>query len=264
MIHALRHHLRIYRIIVENAVSYEAQYRKDTIAKMVLNILWLGMLFVLIEIVFTHTASFAGWSKEAVYLLMLFWAIADEIDIAFFNQVSFIPDYITDGALDGLLIKPANTLFLATVNLRMKAIYRLVTELVVAGGVFFIFDIPVTVLGLFLGVILLVTGVIALYSLRLMLNTLAFWFYRISNINALFYMMQSLGQYPLDIYPKTARIVLLTAIPVGLVGFVPALAALGNAPARLIILAFGTSVALFILATCFWKFAIRRYTSASS
>lgn len=256
--------MRIYRVIAQNAVSYEVQYRKDTIAKMVLNILWLGMLFVLIEIVFTHTASFVGWSKEAVYVLMLFWAIADEIDIAFFNQVSFIPDYITDGTLDGLLIKPANTLFLTTVNLRMKAVYRLVTELIVAAGVFFIFDIPITAPGVFLGIILLLTGVMALYSLRLILNILAFWFYRISNINDLFYMIQSLGQYPIDIYPKTVRIILLTAIPVGLVGFVPALAALGNAPARLILLAFGTSTALFILATYFWKFAIRRYTSASS
>lgn len=260
----LKHHLRIYRAIVANAVSYEAQYRKDTIAKIVLNLVWLGMLFLLIEIIFTHTASFSGWSKEAVYVLMLFWAIADELDIAFFNQVSFIPDYITDGTLDGLLIKPANTIFLATINLRMKAVYRLITELIMAVGIFFVFDIPVTALGLFLGVILLVTGVMALYSLRLMLNTLAFWLYRISNINALFYMIQSLGQYPLDIYPKTARIILLTAIPVGLTGFVPALAALGNAPGWLILLSFGTSMTLFILATRFWKFAIRRYTSASS
>lgn len=260
----LHHHLRIYRAIAANAISYEVQYRKDTVAKMVLNLVWLGMLFLLIEIIFTHTASFAGWSKEAVYVLMLFWAVADELDIAFFNQVSFIPDYITDGTLDGLLIKPANTVFLATINLRMKAVYRLITELIMAVGIFFVFDIPVTALGLFLGVILLVTGVMALYSLRLMLNTLAFWLYRISNINDLFYMIQSLGQYPLDIYPKTARIILLTAIPVGLTGFVPALAALGNAPTSLIFLALGTSVVLFFAATRFWKFAIRRYTSASS
>lgn len=258
------HHSKIYKAIAANAISYEAQYRKDTIAKVFLNVIWIGMLFVLIEIIFANTEALAGWSKQSMYLLMIFWMLIDEIDIAFFNEIKSIPDYVTDGSFDKMLVKPANTLFLTTVNLRMKALYRLASELAAFVFVIIRFDFSFSPLQILFGALLFFCGVIVMYSLRLILNTLAFWFYRISNINDLFYMVQSIGQYPLDILPRTLRILFLTLIPIGLTAYVPALAAFGKAPALLIIYTILFTAFLFFIATRFWRIAIKRYSSASS
>src|SRR3989344_7571974 len=126
----MKKYFRIYKRFIENALSYQAQRRGDTWMKMFLNLLWLGMLFLFINVFFEHTQSFAGWSKEEVYLLTFFWIFVDETMILLFEQnIAGIPDIVTDGVLDVYLTKPANTLFLVTTQKILPfSLYRLLLQ----------------------------------------------------------------------------------------------------------------------------------------
>lgn len=263
----MKKYLRIYQRFFENALSYQAQRRGDTWMKLFLNILWLGMLFLFINVFFEHTQSFAGWSKEEVYLLAFFWICADEIMILFFEQnVTNIPDTVTDGGLDLYLTKPVNTLFLvSTQKILLFSSYRLILQMILFWGFLSrhpdIFSWPrlAAVLPLFF------CGIITVYSFLLILNTLSFWFFRIDNVNDLWLTLSNdVGKYPVDALPRPLRILFLTAIPAAFAAYVPTAALLGKIHLFGILYALGFTVCIFLLAIAFWQFALKRYSSASS
>ena len=57
----MKKYLKTYKVMLENSVSYEIQYRKNAWIKLMTNFLWLGMILLTIEIIFTYTPSLSGW-----------------------------------------------------------------------------------------------------------------------------------------------------------------------------------------------------------
>lgn len=262
----MKKYFRVYKRFIENAVSYQAQYRGDTLLSLLLNFLWVGVLIFTIEIFFGHTESLAGWAKEEVYILALFWMIVDELFIIFFNQnLQAIPNEVTEGKLDLYIIKPANKLFLiSTQRLHIKAIYRLLTYI----GLFIFaaihFEIDLQFLHSLATFLLLLCGIVVVYSVVLILNTLSFWFYRIDNINELWFSFDDIGRYPIDVLPRGFRVLFFTFIPIAYTGYFPALFFFQKLPWIYLIIIPLFALLLFICAVVFWNFAMKHYTSASS
>src|SRR3989338_5169689 len=93
-------YLRIYSIFFKNAISYEAQYRKDTWIRLFFNIAWIAVMFLFIEVFFAHAQTIGGWTRDQVYVLSFFWILVDELGSLFFQKTYEIPNLVTDGTLD--------------------------------------------------------------------------------------------------------------------------------------------------------------------
>jgi len=262
----IKKYLRVYKVFIENAFSYDVQYRGDTILKLISNMLWVGMLFLTIEIIFSHTTSIVGWSKQEVYLMTVIWVIADELFSGLFSANIFkISNYVTDGELDVLITKPISTLFIVSnKHIMLRAFYRLLMQLPILFWIIHHFQIEVTLVNSLLATLLILVAVWIDYSRCLIANTLSFWFHRIENVNDLIGTMNTLGKYPLSIWPRTVKIILLTALPIAFSGFMPTATLVGRWPWYGVLYAFVFAVVLCVLAVQFWNFALRRYSSASS
>ncbi|MEK7084049.1 MAG: ABC-2 family transporter protein [Patescibacteria group bacterium] len=259
-------YLRIYNVLLKNAVSYEAQYRGDTWLKLFVNVIWIGMLATIIEVIFRQTPAIGGWEKPEVYLLTILWVIADEWYTALFKgNIWDIPNVITDGKLDVLLTKPAHVLFLVmTKIIYLHSFYRFLTQLAVLGLFLLKFDVTVSLWHIPFAILLLVCGIIINCAVALVLNTLSFWFLRISNINDAWESIAMIGRYPLSVLPKTMKILTLTAVPIAFQSYLPTSMLLGRLPWFGAVYAVLFTGIISCVAVAFWNFAIRRYASASS
>ena len=256
----------IYTVFVQNGVSYLAQYRKDAWWNVAVNVLWVGMLFLIVEVIFSQTATIVGWKKEEVYLLTILWTIVSEAFVMIFGgNTQQIPHMITDGDLDIFLTKPANTLFLVSTRFFLfRAFYRLLADFGILAWIVWRFDVGVSLPHAVLAFFLVVCGIIVHFSMTLLANTLSFWFLRIDNVNDTLVSLHTLGRYPIDVFPKTLKILLLTALPMAFSGYIPVAVLTGRWPWYAVGYAVCFTAAFFCLAVRFWSFALKRYSSASS
>ena len=261
----MKKYFKIYRVFINNSISYLAQYRKDAWMNLILNFLWLGMVFIIIEVIFSQTNSIAGWGKYEVYFLTIIWVLVDELYILFFKSVEMIPNMVTEGKLDLLLTKPVNKLFLiSTYKINIQAFYHLILESLILIWLVWHFDFAMSFYHILLVIPLIGVGVMVNYSFLLILNTLSFWFFRIDNINELFFSLSLIGKYPISVLPKTLKIAMFTIIPIAFQAYVPVATLTGRWPWYLILYAFIFNIVLFMVAVKFWNFAVKRYSSASS
>lgn len=259
------YYFRIYRIYINNAVSYHAQYRASTWLHFILHIVWLAMTLFLVSIFFEHIDAIAGWKKEELYLMAILWSLADQISIVFFNNITNLPDLVTDGNLDGHLTKPASPLFTITLNkINIFALYKALGECALLAWLFFHYNFSIDLLHITMGTMLFLSAVIINYSFVLILNTLSFWFYRINNVNEAWFTVFEIGKYPLSVLPKTGRILFLTVLPVAFIAYIPVATITGKFPWYGILYAVLFTVFMFLFAILFWKHALKKYSSASS
>jgi len=249
-----------------NSFSYEAQYRGDTWIKMFFNIIWLASMFLTVEVVFRHTSALAGWDKGEIYLMTLFWILADELAMMIFGaNLPQLPDTITDGKLDIYLTKPMSALFaISTKIFLVRSLYRFIMEIIILAAVIWKFDFAFNLLYVFFSILLGLAGIFVLYSFTLMLNTLAFWLHRIDNVNVAISVLTSLGKYPVEVLPRTMRILAFTAIPIAFTAYIPVAALTGRSSWHGILYALVFAGLFFWGAVKFWNFALKRYSSASS
>ena len=72
------------------------------------------------------------------------------------------------------------------------------------------------------------------------------------------------GRFPINFYRGWIRAALTVIVPVAFMTTFPAQALLGRLEWWLAIVAVGLAAILFVLASAFWRFALRYYTGASS
>lgn len=262
----MKKYLKIYKAFFANALSYDAHYRKDTWLYFGSVSLWLLTLAGMIEVFFAHTNALGGWSKEEVYLLTIVWVIIDEMYTMFFKKNMLdLANKITDGQLDLVITKPASSMFLVSTPIfLMRGFYRLLVQLALLGYVVMKFDFAVSAYHVAIGIILSLCGLFVHYSIGMLLNTLAFWFLRVDNVNDLWNVMNSVGTYPVTIFPRIMQILTYTVIPIALIGYGQVATVTGKWGWELVLYLIGFTILLFLCARSFWYFAIKRYSSASS
>ena len=118
-------------------------------------------------------------------------------------------------------------------------------------------------IGLFL--IMLLAGLVIVYSFLLILSTCAFWFVKLENVLVIFQtLFGNAGRWPITIFPGWLRVFLSFVVPLAFAVTVPAQALTGTLPSATALLAVGVAAAFFVAARVFWVVALRRYTGASA
>lgn len=261
----IKKYLRIYKTFLANALSYEAQYRANMWLNIILNLIWISMLFVFIETFFRFTTTLGGWEKPEVYLLSLLWIFTVELAAVLFSGIFRLPIDVNEGNIDLLIVKPLNSLFLMSLRqIRFSSSYYLILEVPLLIWFVIHYDFIHSFSSLCLALLLFVCGLIIYYSVLLIINTLGFWFERFDNINDVWLTLHEMGQYPLHILPKFFKVLFFTFAPIAFTAYVPVSMLKEQLPTHLIWYTILFTGFLFLCAVSFWNFAIKKYSSASS
>ncbi len=261
-----RRYARLWWVFIKNSLTLEMEYRTATISEFFIALTSAAWQLTSIWVFFVHTDSLGDWQFwEATVVLGLFIFFDGFIEMFFRPNMEQIIEHIRMGTLDFVLLKPVNSQFLATTRLvRFRHLGSLLTGLgLIAYSLTRIAIEPQFFVLLFF-LILLLSGALILYSILLVLVTLAFWFVNVTNIIELIWSVYEAGRVPVDIFPGVVRIFLTFVVPIAFITTVPAEALLGRVDPLFASLSLLMSVAALGGSSAFWHYAVRHYSSASS
>jgi ABC-2 type transport system permease protein len=263
-------YLRLLAAFARYGLARELTFRGNFLVKVLVEVLWLGILLVFYRTVFAKTSVVAGWSEpEYLFFVGCYFALEGIIETLFLENCNEFADLVRTGDLDFILLKPIDEQFLVSCRwIEWSTAPNVLMGAAVMGialhDLQWTFDL-VQVL-LFVG--MFACGVGIAYSFMLLLTSASVWLVRNQSLYELWWLFTSLVRYPKEIYQGK------WASPMGwFFTFVVPILLVVNVPARTMVksldpafLAFmaGTALVLLLVSRRLFQYALRRYRSASS
>ena len=262
-----RSYAGIYGAMWRNSVVREMSFKTNFLLWIVVEGLWFAMQLVFINVLYLHTDSIGTWTKWQVVMLMGGSHFIQQIFQAFFvSNLTELSEKIRTGKLDFMLLLPVNTRFL--VSLRQVDLGGFVNAgsalAVMIYAAYRLNHVPglMQILG-FLA--LVVVGILVHLSLMTMLACISFWTVRAQNIVWGYYNLFNIARLPDEAFRGVFKAVFTFVLPMLLVSNVPVKVLINKITSPfeclpLVLIGF----ALLLFSELFWRFALTRYTSASS
>lgn len=217
------------------------------------------------QIFFAHTTVIRGWTSTDVLFLLFTFECGFTFSSIIGDAVESLGVNLRTGRFDNLVTKPIDAQFLSAFG--MIDFSSLV--------MFFFFQLPLIILLAMRHVeirwellpvylFLLAMANMIWLSMKIVVQTLNFWWENVDNLDQILFSFMELGKYPIQVFPKVMQALFHTILPIAFVATIPADILLRGFEWQ----ALGATVAMLLLAVIgvrtLWNRAIRRYTSASS
>jgi ABC-2 type transport system permease protein len=262
-------YLRLWLAFARFGLLRELSFRTNFLVKLLVEVLWLGILLVFYRTVFQQTSVVAEWNEaEFLFFVGCYFTLGGLIETLFLENCNEFADLVRTGDLDFYLLKPIDEQFLITCR---NVDWSTASNVLMGAGVMAIalwnLDQPVDAAkaGLFLA--LFACGTALAYGFLLLLTSASVWFMRNQSLYEMWWLFSTLMRYPREIFRNWAA-------PVGwFFSFIVPIMLVINVPARLMVKALEPEfVGYTVLATLlvliasrrFFRLALRRYRSASS
>jgi ABC-2 type transport system permease protein len=227
---------------------------------------------VAIWALFARFGALEGWRLGDI--AMFFGIVSVSFSIADFLSRGFDvlgSEFIKAGQLDRLLLRPRTmTLQLIGHDMRLSRFGRTAQGLAVLGiaTVSLHFDWTLANVGIALWAV--AGGIALFFGLMVIQGALSFWTIEsLEAMNVLTYGGVQAAQFPLSIYERWFRNILIFVVPIGCVAYYPVLAILGKpdplgAPRWLLLSSPLAGFVFLGVAFVAWQFGVRKYTSTGS
>lgn len=272
-------YFRLLGALARYSLAREMAFRGNFLAKVFVEMLWLGILLVFYRTVFARTPVVAEWTEpQYLFFVGCYFALGGVIETFFLGNCAGFADLIRSGDLDHYLLKPIDEQFLLTCwDIDWSTAPNVVVGAAVMGlalhqmdGWSFRLDQALIFLLVF------GCGVAIAYSFLVVLMSTSVWMVRNQSLYELWWLFTSLMRYPREIFTRS------WARPIGwFFTFIVPVMVVANVPARVMvkrlldpsseefdprIVGFTVLVAgvLLVVSRWFFRFALRRYRSASS
>jgi ABC-2 type transport system permease protein len=262
-------YLQLYLTLWRNSVTREMSFKGNFILWIIVELLWFGLQLCFVAVIYSQTESVGTWTKWDMVLLVGASNFIQQIFQAFFlTNCTNLSELVRTGKMDFLLLLPVNTRFI--VSLRVVDLGGFVNALfaacvmVFAAGKLHLHPTFGQLAGF---VALCGVGILLHYSLMFILSTICFWTVRAQGIVWGYYNLFNIARLPDEAFARTRvfKAFFTFGLPMLLVSNVPTrvLADKISSPKTwLLLLVVGFSWAA--ISEWFWRFSVRRYTSASS
>lgn len=257
-------YLRIYSHIFKLNISRALQYRTDFFLELFASLLETFLNLLFIDIIFSNINALNSWSFSDMLLLYSMWMLGFAFYEMFFQNVETFPEYVRQGDLDVVMLKPVNPLFFISTT---KINYTAISKLII-GGTIFIYAYAEGELNWGLSewlwfVCFLFFANMLNYALYASVVSIAFWLGNIPGIIGIIGIFWLSTRYPTDIYPKFIRILFL-AIPLAFTSYFPTLYLLGKENGYIGLLSPLVAIIWLLIAVILWKKGAKNYTSTGT
>ncbi len=210
-------------------------------------------------------AGIAVWGRGELTVLIGMTEIAWGFGAFFWMGTWMVPEYVTEVGLEKFLIRPVSPFFMILAeNFWFGGLIQVAIGGAMVGLSSITFGLTISIPGLLLGLLTLVTGQGALYALWAGLACLAFW---IGRNHALLEVADAIevkfARMPIDTMPQTVQQILTFILPVIYIATVPVMLMLGQLPLSSGLFYLGIAACLFLGWLLFFRFifglGLRRY-----
>lgn len=260
--------LRVLQVtggLVRASLAVAMQYRSDFLVDGVTGLLRAGGTVAPIALVYAHRDVVMGWTAEEVTLVAgLYFLLAGLVTGLVEPNLGEVVESIRTGGLDFVLLKPADAQLLASLRRVAPAhVWDIVAAVLMIGWSLRGIPPPSVVDWLVAGLMLL-CGFVAMYGVWILAICASFWFVRVDNLRFLLWSVSDAGRWPLDVFGRWIRLVLVVLVPVGIATTFPALALRGTWSGALVLVGCAIALGSLTLSRWAWNRSLASYTSASS
>ncbi|MFG1812840.1 ABC transporter permease [Kribbella sp. NPDC049174] len=265
-LHKQVRHLRLWRRFFTQALVRETHYRAHFVTTLLVGLVQLGLGIVPILLLFGFTQEVHGWSRpEVITLVGVYQIITGLMAVFIAPNLQRMTSYITEGELDGVLLRPVSGQFYLTfrwINVAelsnvASGIVVLVIGLVQSG-------VTPNVPQILQALVLAACGLVLLATVWSALSFLAFWLQSVGPIAFIYLNLMEAGRYPLVFFPVAVRAFLTFAFPVAFATTFPAQALAGDGGWTRVAGGIALSAVAVTLVRMLWRRGVRSYASASS
>lgn len=256
--------LKTILILWKATIIQAMEYRVSFVFSIIANFADFSFGFLQYIVFFTAAKSIAGWSNDEILTLYaVFMCVFSLHFILLYPNLIEMGEMVNRGSLDLLLTKPVNSQLL----LSFKKISLEELGSLAASGLLLLWLIWKQVIVLsFTSVaifsITLLVSMTLVYSLFMLLMSLAVRLEKLENMSQLMWSLFSFCRYPMDIYPGWLKHLFYSLFPIAFVSTVPAAALLGRLDWQTGVLGIIIALIAIVTSTLFWNQTIRAYTSA--
>ncbi len=220
--------------------------------------------FVFLFQIVSTASGLGGYNKSEILVFFLVFNLIDILTQFLFRGVYHFRPLIISGDYDLDLLKPMPAFFRPIFG--WTDVLDLFTFIPLS--VFFVWYLMSNniIVGLsgFLFLILFFNSLLIAFSFHLFVCAVCVLTTEIDHLIWVYRDLTNMARFSTDIYPKAIRTILTFTIPVVILMTVPAKGLIGVLSWQMAVLSFIIG-ALFLFASLkFWKFSLKRYTSASS
>ena len=264
----MRRYIEIYSIMLRNSLIRELSFKANFVLWLLVEVLWFCGQIVFFSIIFGNVDQIGDWSKwEVVLLVGTHQIVAQLFQAFFFQNLANIPELVRTGKLDTLLALPIDSQF--AVSSKQFGLDSVVNALL--GGIVVVvslanLNVVPSVTSVVLYSIALIFGIAIHYAIMLALAAVSFWIVRAQGLIYGYFNFLQVARYPDSIFPRAFRFVFGWIVPVIIVANIPARLLIKplEQPGALMFHLVVAGSAAVLISRIFWRFALRRYSSASS
>ena len=263
----LKRYFKLYAALWKNSVTREMSFKGNFILWIIVEVLWFGLQLCFVSVLYSQTEAIGSWTKWQMVLLVGASNFIQQLYQAFFlTNCTNLSELVRTGKMDFLLLLPVNTRFLVSLRVvDLGAFINALFAVCVMGFATIKLHLHPNFGQLAGFAALCAVGILIHYSLMFILATICFWTVRAQGIVWGYYNLFNIARMPDEAFRGAFKAVFTFALPVLLVSNVPVRVfadKIYSPSAWLLLLGLGAAWA--IAAEWFWRFSIRRYTSASS
>ena len=251
----MKRYLLLLKAYFKGSLMHLLEYKFDFISGGTFELVWLFMYIIFIDTIFIHTNTINGWDKYQ--MLMLTFQIVPGL--------KRLPEMINTGTLDFILLKPLNPRF--NISCHAFDIPQIKNIAINTIGLIYCLiqlNIPITPLKGVMYILLSLNGLFLIYSIMFILMSLAFWFMRMDIVMGIGSELITIGNKPMQIYPKVIQKILTFVIPLFVCFNFPVLFIVKQLSVRAIFYAFILNVLFLLLSNFIFKKGVKRYVGSGS
>lgn len=229
------------------------------LGKIIRFVFFIGFLYFLI----LGTQTLAGYTSNQAIFFFLIFNVIDVLSQFFFREVYRFRPKIVSGDFDLTLVKPANALFISLMGGADAIDFMTIPPLLF--GVFYVAALlHPTISQTFLFLLLIVNGLLIAAAFHIAVLALGIISLEVDHTIMIYRDLTSFGRFPVDIYKQPLTGMLTYLIPIGIMITFPAKALMGMLSGGGVVASLSIGLFTIIIALRFWKYALTRYSSASS
>lgn len=262
------YYIRLITQFMKVSVQEEAAYRMNFWTSLLHSSLNLGTGVLGTAILFSQVESIQGWTFAGTLALLGVYLTAQALRSLFIGPsleaLAGMDGEVWSGRLDYTLLRPADIQFLASFRKwHPFALFDLLLGLGVLSIALFQLHQELNLLRLAGFCLAMVAGIAILYAILLAFTTLVFWSPGIL-FTWIFDGVFQMARYPVGMYPGWLQLVLTWVVPVGVITTIPAETLTGAVSLPALLGSLVLAVGLVTASSRLFRYAVRRYASASS
>ncbi len=262
-----KRYLHIFGQLVLFTLKAKMEYRLNFAVQILYGPAYIGVLFIIANLAYSHSPTLLGWTKaEGMLLFAVFNLLYTTTLIAFLGGIRHLLwTGVREGIVDFALLKPVNPQFLLTFS--KPEVQQIVLLAMITG--FFGYQLwqvrqLLTLWSVLLFGVQFILGWLLVYLSLSTYATAAFVVTKASQIIEFFDKMTDYSTYPTPIFPASLQFILFSVIPTAFFGYIPTLFLLNRGNGWLTVATVVVVAIFYVVNQLAWKYTLRCYSSASS